>query len=158
MVQEADAIRVLGKPLEHEYTLADLLRRPEVSYDSLLSLTTADAPITDRTVIEQIEIQAKYQGYIERQHEEVQKSQASETLPLPTEMDYRQVRGLSKEVQQKLNQHRPQTLGQASRISGMTPAAISLLLVHLKRGLIAHNTLAADTQESTQLKAQRKSA
>jgi len=160
MVTETDAIRILGKPLEHEYTLANLLRRPDVSYDSLLSLTNTEAKITDRAVIEQIEIQAKYQGYIERQHEEVQKSQEAETLPLPAGLDYCQVRGLSKEVQQKLNLHRPETLGQATRISGMTPAAISLLLVHLKRGLVAHNTLAAETPDAdlVQSKEQRKSA
>ena len=85
-------------------------------------------------VAEQVEIQAKYEGYIERQREEVLRRKKLESQPLPEEFDYAQVRGLSIEVQQKLNRHRPETIGQASRISGVTPAAISLLLVHLKRG------------------------
>jgi tRNA uridine 5-carboxymethylaminomethyl modification enzyme len=88
----------------------------------------------DREVAEQLEIQAKYEGYIERQHDEIERRKNQESLLLPLELDYREVRGLSVEVQQKLNRHRPETIGQASRISGMTPAAISLLLVHLKRG------------------------
>jgi tRNA uridine 5-carboxymethylaminomethyl modification enzyme len=141
LVGEAQAQSVLGKPLEREYTLHDLLRRPEVDYDALMTLPGAGEPVTEQRVIEQVEIQAKYQGYIERQKDEVARSQASETLPLPADLDYRKVRGLSIEVQQKLNQHRPETLGQASRIQGVTPAAISLLLVHLKRGIMARNTL-----------------
>jgi tRNA uridine 5-carboxymethylaminomethyl modification enzyme len=91
-------------------------------------------PEVDPVVAEQIEIQAKYEGYIERQRDEVVRRAAMESKPLPATLDYRQVRGLSTEVQQKLNLHRPDTVGQASRISGVTPAAISLLLVHLKRG------------------------
>jgi len=125
--------RVLGKAMEREYSLFDLLRRPEVSYQNLLTLPNAGQALEDAAVIEQIEIQAKYQGYIDRQLEEVEKAQANETLPLPMDLDYREVRGLSIEVQQKLNQFKPETLGQASRIQGITPAAISLLLVHLKR-------------------------
>jgi tRNA uridine 5-carboxymethylaminomethyl modification enzyme len=85
-------------------------------------------------VAEQVEIQAKYEGYIERQREEIGRRTQFESLALPRELDYREVRGLSVEAQQKLNRHRPETIGQASRISGITPAAISLLLVHLKRG------------------------
>ncbi|OHC72451.1 MAG: tRNA uridine-5-carboxymethylaminomethyl(34) synthesis enzyme MnmG [Rhodocyclales bacterium RIFCSPLOWO2_02_FULL_63_24] len=130
---EADAMRVLGQPMEREYRLFDLLRRPEVSYASLLTLPGAGEALVSPEVIEQVEIQAKYQGYIERQQDEVAKSLAHESLPLPSDIDYTQVHGLSFEVRQKLTQIRPQTLGQASRLQGMTPAAISLLLVHLKR-------------------------
>jgi tRNA uridine 5-carboxymethylaminomethyl modification enzyme len=133
VVTDADAIRVVGKPLEREYRLFDLLRRPEASYAGLMTLHEAGPAVTAPDVIEQVEIQAKYQGYIERQREEVAKAEASETLVLPADLDYRTVYGLSIEVQQKLNQHRPETLGQASRIQGVTPAAISLLLVHLKK-------------------------
>ncbi|MDQ5942486.1 MAG: tRNA uridine 5-carboxymethylaminomethyl modification enzyme [Pseudomonadota bacterium] len=134
---QAEAERVLGKGIEREYTLFDLLRRPDVSYAALMTLTEANAgrlsPLDDLLVIEQIEIQAKYQGYIDRQQDEVARSLAHEETVLPDELDYSTVPGLSKEVQQKLAQHKPQTLGQASRIQGITPAAISLLLVHLKR-------------------------
>jgi tRNA uridine 5-carboxymethylaminomethyl modification enzyme len=107
----------------------DLLRRPEVHYASLVN-----DPVADPAVAEQVEIQAKYEGYVERQRVEVARRAALEDRALPPELDYREVRGLSVEVQQKLNRHRPETIGQASRISGVTPAAISLLLVHLKRG------------------------
>ena len=131
---EADAIRVLGKPIEREYALLDLLRRPDVSYASLLSLPGAGIGVADAKVAEQVETQAKYHGYIERQQDEIGRNEQYETLGLPDAVDYREVRGLSIEVQQKLNQHRPETIGQAARISGITPAAISLLLVHLKRG------------------------
>ncbi|MDZ4202873.1 MAG: tRNA uridine-5-carboxymethylaminomethyl(34) synthesis enzyme MnmG [Gallionella sp.] len=131
---EADAIRVLGKAIEREYSLYELLRRPDVSYAALLSLSGAGEAVVDEKVAEQVEVGAKYLGYIERQREEVERARQYETLALPNEIDYRKVRGLSIEVQQKLNQHRPETIGQAARISGITPAAISLLLVHLKRG------------------------
>jgi tRNA uridine 5-carboxymethylaminomethyl modification enzyme len=94
-------------------------------------------------VAEQVEIQAKYQGYIVRQQDEVARHKHYEAMTLPPDLDYRTVRGLSIEVQQKLNQHRPETLGQASRISGVTPAAISLLLVHLKRGVAGTERSAA---------------
>ena len=130
---EIDAVRVLGQPMEREYRLFDLLRRPEVSYASLLTLPGAGDGIDAADAIEQLEIQAKYQGYIERQKDEIEKSLAHESLSLPTDIDYAQVHGLSFEVRQKLAQMRPQTLGQASRLQGVTPAAISLLLVHLKR-------------------------
>jgi len=138
----SEAQRVLGRSMEREYSLFDLLRRPEVSYQSLLTLPNAGEPVADAAVIEQLEIQAKYQGYIDRQLEEVEKAQANETLRLPMDLDYRDVRGLSIEVQQKLNQFKPETLGQASRIQGITPAAISLLLVHLKRRNLADKTSA----------------
>ncbi|MEO1766539.1 tRNA uridine-5-carboxymethylaminomethyl(34) synthesis enzyme MnmG [Thiobacter aerophilum] len=136
-LRESDAVRVLGQPLEREHSLFDLLRRPGVRYASLMTLPGAlpegAAPVSDPQVVEQLEIQAKYQGYIDRQREEVQRHRATEHLRLPPDLDYREVRGLSIEVQQKLNAHKPETLGQAARISGVTPAAISLLLVHLKR-------------------------
>jgi len=132
-VAAAAASRVLGKPLEHEYSLAELLRRPGLGYDELMTLPGAGEPVRDAQVIEQLEIQAKYQGYIDRQAEEIAKSRAQEDTRLPADLDYRAVRGLSIEAQQKLNQHKPETLGQASRIQGITPAAVSLLLVHLKR-------------------------
>jgi len=134
MLPEADALRVLGQPIEREHSLIDLLRRPQVTYASLMTLSGAGAGVTDPQAVEQIEIQAKYAGYIERQQDEVERSRSQESLKLPANLDYREVRGLSIEVSQKLNQHKPETLGQAGRISGVTPAAISLLLVHLKRG------------------------
>jgi tRNA uridine 5-carboxymethylaminomethyl modification enzyme len=133
MLDKADAERVLGKEIEREYSLYDLLRRPEVSYESLMTLPGAQhEEAVD--VAEQVEIHAKYHGYIERQRDEIARQEGYETTVLPLDMDYSVVRGLSIEVRQKLNQHKPQTLGQAARISGVTPAAISLLLVHLKRG------------------------
>ena len=107
----------------------ELLRRPDQSYARLVPDSDLDA-----AVVEQIEIQAKYEGYIERQRTEVARNAEMETRELPEDLDYQQVKGLSAEVQQKLNRHRPRTIGQAARISGVTPAAISLLLVHLKRG------------------------
>jgi tRNA uridine 5-carboxymethylaminomethyl modification enzyme len=134
LVRPEEAVRVLGKPLEREYSLFELLRRPEVGYAALLSLPGSEmVEVADRQVVEQIEIQAKYQGYVDRQMDEVERGKAHEHLRLPEGIDYRQVKGLSNEVQQKLEQHRPETLGQASRVQGVTPAAISLLLVHLKR-------------------------
>ncbi|WP_291983539.1 tRNA uridine-5-carboxymethylaminomethyl(34) synthesis enzyme MnmG [Candidatus Accumulibacter sp. ACC005] len=135
---DGEALRVFGRELEHEYSLHDLLRRPDVSYPALMSLrfgeASADAGLTDAQVIEQVEIQAKYQGYIERQQEEVARSLANEERCFPPDFDFATVGGLSREVQQKLSLQRPQTLGQASRIQGMTPAAISILTVCLKRG------------------------
>ena len=133
LLPPADAERVLGKGIEREYSLLDLLRRPDVSYRDLMTLPGAGAGVGDPIVAEQVEIQAKYQGYIARQQEEVARHQHYEAMPLPLGLDYREVHGLSIEVQQKLNQHKPETLGQAGRISGVTPAAISVLLVHLKR-------------------------
>ena len=128
-----DCVRVLGKAIDHEYNLFELLRRPEISYTSLLTLPGAGAVVDDAGVIEQLEISAKYQGYIDRQAEEVAKSASYENTALPAELDYGTVAGLSNEVKQKLGAHRPQTIGQASRLQGITPAAISLLLIHLKR-------------------------
>ena len=128
-----EAVRVLGKPLERDHTLLDLLRRPDVGYGALMTLAGAGTPVSDPAVAEQVEVQAKYAGYITRQRDEVARNEAHESTRLPPDLDYRAVRGLSFEVQQKLAQQRPETIGQASRISGVTPAAISLLLVHLKR-------------------------
>lgn len=133
LVSDSEATRVLGKPLEREYNLFDLLRRPDVSYSSLMSLIGASGGIIHPEVVEQIDVQAKYQGYIERQKDEVAKSLAHESAPIPAGMEYNEVQGLSIEVRQRLSQARPETVGQASRVQGVTPAAISLLLVHLKR-------------------------
>ncbi len=130
---EADALRVLGKAIDHEYNLFELLRRPDVSYADLLTLPGAGGSLADAQAVEQLEIQAKYQGYIDRQREEVARAAEYEHLALPADLDFSQVPGLSREVQQKLRQHKPETLGQASRIQGITPAAISLLLIQLKR-------------------------
>ncbi|HEX5126386.1 MAG TPA: tRNA uridine-5-carboxymethylaminomethyl(34) synthesis enzyme MnmG, partial [Rhodocyclaceae bacterium] len=145
MLAEGESEALFGKVLEHEYNYFNLLRRPGVSYSQLMTMTgTSGNVLCDAQIIEQIEIQAKYQGYIDRQNDEVMRNAAQENLRLPADFDYRTVKGLSKEVQQKLNQHRPETVGQASRIQGMTPAAISLLLVTLKKGeLIARAEQAA---------------
>lgn len=132
---DQDSMRVFGQVLERDQTLADLLKRPDVSYTALMEVSNSGAGITDAETCRQIEIQAKYQGYVDRQRDEVARREAHEDTRLPLDLDYRLVRGLSIEAQQKLNQFKPETVGQASRISGMTPAAISLLLVHLKRGL-----------------------
>jgi len=134
VLDQADAERVLGKGIEREYTLHELLRRPDVSYAGLMTLPCAGEGVLDNQVSEQVEIQAKYQGYITRQKDEISRQENYENTLLPEKMDYRLVRGLSVEAQQKLNLHQPETMGQAARISGMTPAAVSLLLVHLKRG------------------------
>jgi len=132
LVEEA-----LGKPLERETTAYELLRRPDTTYKGLQTLVEqsglGEAVVLEPAVEEQVEIQAKYQGYIERQRDEVVRQAAYETLVLPEALDYNEVIGLSREVCQKLQTHRPQTLGQAARIQGVTPAAIGLLLVHLKR-------------------------
>ncbi len=124
---------VLKNPLQRETTLLDLLRRPEVSLDSLRALGLIPTDGYGEAEMEQVEIQAKYAGYIERQQAEIRRTQRYEDLPLPPALDYRRVSGLSREVQEKLSRHRPATLGQAARIPGVTPAAVSLLLVHLKK-------------------------
>ncbi|MDO9150628.1 MAG: tRNA uridine-5-carboxymethylaminomethyl(34) synthesis enzyme MnmG [Methylotenera sp.] len=124
---------VFGKSLEHEYSLFELLRRPEVSYEAVLSLDGLGLGEVEPAVREQVEIAAKYQGYIDRQIEEVARSRGQENTLLPADLDYREIHGLPIEAQQKLNAQKPETIGQAGRISGITPAAISLLLVYLKR-------------------------
>ena len=131
---DGEAERVLGQPLAREYPLADLLKRPGVSYALLMTLPGAAGETLAPEVAEQVEIQVKYQGYIDRQNEEVARRDHLEDVRLPDDIDYSLVKGLSKEVQQKLNSQRPETLGQASRIQGITPAAVALLTVHLKRG------------------------
>ena len=134
VLSAAEATRVLGQPIEREYSLADLLRRPDVTYAKLMTLSAAGTGVTDAHVAEQVETQAKYHGYIERQRDEIQHNEQLENAALPLDIDYGTLRGLSFEVQQKLNAHKPETIGQAARISGVTPAAISILLVHLRRG------------------------
>jgi len=130
---------LLGKAIEREYTLFDLLKRPNVSYDALMQAKNADEEllagpgVSDQIVAEQVEIQVKYAGYIARQQNEIDKQAGHENQRIPEDIDYDSVRSLSFEVRQKLKTHRPQTIGQAARISGITPAAISLLLIHLKR-------------------------
>ncbi|MDO5069861.1 MAG: tRNA uridine-5-carboxymethylaminomethyl(34) synthesis enzyme MnmG [Neisseria zoodegmatis] len=132
---ESEQERVFGQKLSREANLHDLLRRPNLDYAALMTLPDAKPEQElDVEVIEQVEIQVKYQGYIDRQNEEIEGRRDIETLKLPSEIDYSKVKGLSAEVQQKLNLNRPETVGQASRISGVTPAAVALLMVHLKRG------------------------
>jgi len=140
-----DAEPVLGKGIEREYALADLLRRPNVTYETLMGMQggkyalespLAEDPLLAEQIREQVEIGIKYHGYIARQADEVERLGANENTRLPADFDYSQVRGLSIEVQQKLAKHKPETIGQASRISGITPAAVSLLLVHLKKGVL----------------------
>ncbi|WP_412852124.1 tRNA uridine-5-carboxymethylaminomethyl(34) synthesis enzyme MnmG [Ectothiorhodospira shaposhnikovii] len=128
-----DGERLFGGPLSREYSLMDLLRRPGVAYADLMSLPGAGPAVTDVRVAEQVEIQAKYAGYIQRQKDEVDRTRRLEDTALPDDLDYGAVSGLSHEVRQKLADHRPHTVGQASRIPGVTPAAVSLLLVHLKK-------------------------
>ncbi|MGA4472379.1 tRNA uridine-5-carboxymethylaminomethyl(34) synthesis enzyme MnmG [Ectopseudomonas chengduensis] len=129
---QGDAIAArFGTPLAHEYNLLNLLARPEIDYATLVELT--EAPVVDNQVAEQVEIKTKYAGYIDRQQDEIAKLRASEDTKLPDDLDYASISGLSKEIQFKLGSTRPATLGQASRIPGVTPAAISLLLIHLKK-------------------------
>jgi len=149
LLPAADAVRLIGKAIEHEYNLADLLRRPGVGFDDVAKVAAVARPesaVSRETlaaelgaqladaVIEQVQIAVKYAGYIDKQIDEVERATAYEGLKLPEDLDYSQVAALSFEVRQKLNKHRPETLGQASRISGITPAAISLLLIHLRKG------------------------
>ncbi|WP_447739798.1 tRNA uridine-5-carboxymethylaminomethyl(34) synthesis enzyme MnmG [Variovorax boronicumulans] len=144
-----ESARVLGKAIEHEYNLADLLRRPDVNYETLMSLDGGKygpSSALSASEIEQIEISAKYSGYIERQHDEVERAAHFENLKLPADFDYGQVKALSFEVRQKLDKHRPETLGLASRISGVTPAAISLLMIHLRKG--GHKAFARDAADT----------
>ena len=130
--EQGEAISArFGTPLTHEYNLLNLLARPEIDYQSLVELT--GVMVDDSQVAEQVEIKTKYAGYIERQQDEIARLRASENVVLPTELDYSAISGLSKEIQHKLSLARPETLGQASRIPGVTPAAVSLLMIHLKK-------------------------
>lgn len=132
---ETEQLRVLGKTIEREYSLADLLRRPQVSYDLLMTLPNVqpETPLSKDAAL-QVEILTKYQGYIEKQNEEIARLQNLEDLKLPIDLDYTTIKGLSAEVQQRLNRHKPESVGQASRMTGITPAAVSLLAVYAKRG------------------------
>ncbi|MDP2817405.1 MAG: tRNA uridine-5-carboxymethylaminomethyl(34) synthesis enzyme MnmG [Polaromonas sp.] len=160
----AEAERVLGKAIEHEYNLLDLLRRPDVNYAALMSLddgkyinpelapevsreTSAVGDLA-RSVIEQIEIAVKYAGYIDLQKIEVERASHYENLKLPTDLDYLQVTALGFEARQTLAKHRPETLGLASRISGITPATVSLLLVHLKKNLWKNTKPLSSTEQA----------
>ncbi|MEO6928257.1 MAG: tRNA uridine-5-carboxymethylaminomethyl(34) synthesis enzyme MnmG [Casimicrobiaceae bacterium] len=136
MVSAEDCNRVLGQPIEREYALTDLLRRPGIDYATLMTLDAAGPGLGDAAAALQVEVQVKYAGYIERQRDDIARAGEHAHTPLPADLDYRTLRGLSNEVQQRLNQHRPQTIGQASRVQGITPAAIALLLVHAKRGFV----------------------
>jgi len=124
---------IIGKPLSKESRALDLIRRPELDYEKLMSVKDLGPAVKDKKVAEQVEIQIKYEGYLGRQQEEIEKARRYEGKSIPENIDYEQVRGLSNEVKQKLADHKPVTLGQAGRISGVTPAAISLLLVHIKK-------------------------
>jgi len=128
-----------GNTVNRDYKAADLLRRPEIDYASLVE-AIGEADLDDSIIgedaakiAEQVEIQAKYEGYLNRQHAEIEKARNHEETGIPNVIDYAEVRGLSAEVRQKLSDHRPQTIGQAGRIPGVTPVAISLLMVHLKK-------------------------
>ena len=153
LLSDDEAQRVLGKGIEREYTLADLLKRPNVTYAQLLTLRDCDGGAlggpavegaADPAVAEQVEVSSKYAGYIERQHDEVSRHASHETTRIPAALDYAQVRGLSNEIRQRLQEVRPETVGQAARVYGVTPAAVSLLLVHLKRLHRGLATLPAD--------------
>jgi tRNA uridine 5-carboxymethylaminomethyl modification enzyme len=132
-LSEAQAVELLGAPLSREARVGDLLSRPNLSYRELMRLPGLGPGVDDPQVAQQLEVQAKYAGYIRRQRAEIERQQKNEACKLPDDFDYRQVRGLSAEVREKLLKHRPASLGQAARIPGVTPAAVSLLLIHLKR-------------------------
>jgi tRNA uridine 5-carboxymethylaminomethyl modification enzyme len=150
-VVDAHAVQdVIGRALEREYTLHELLKRPDVSYASLMTLPGAGPAVDDALVAEQVEVQAKYEGYIDRQRDEIERRHRYEDTRLPADLDYATLRGLSIEVQQKLNRHKPETLGQAARISGVTPAAVSILMVYAKRGFTAVAGADAASTDETQ--------
>ena len=132
--QEGPLAEQIAQPLSREARVSDLLRRPELSYHTLMQHPQLGPAVDDPAVAEQVEIQAKYSGYIERQQGEIERSRRHQDTPLPSDLDYRQVRGLSAEVQEKLNRFRPSNLAEAARIPGLTPAALGLLLIHLRRG------------------------
>jgi len=130
---QAVSAGITGRALSHETNLFALLRGPEIDYDAMMQFPGAGEPVSDCSVKEQLEIEARYAGYIERQKSAIQKSMRFERVLLPDSIDFTNVHGLSNEVRQKLQQHRPKTLGLASRIPGVTPAAIAVLAVHLKK-------------------------
>jgi tRNA uridine 5-carboxymethylaminomethyl modification enzyme len=130
----------LQKPLSKEARALDLLRRPELDYQKITSIEGIGPAVENSQVAEQVEIQAKYEGYLNRQQDEIDKLKRHEESVIPDDMDYNEVKGLSNEVRQKLIDHRPATLGQAGRISGVTPAAISLLTVHIKKKQLLNKT------------------
>ncbi|WP_075880466.1 tRNA uridine-5-carboxymethylaminomethyl(34) synthesis enzyme MnmG [Vreelandella massiliensis] len=131
----------LGKPLTREYRLSDLLKRPELNYADIKALPGIESGVIDSdAVAEQVQIQAKYQGYIDRQQDEIDKLKRHEATPLPASLDYQRVEGLSNEIRQKLSEARPATLAHAARISGVTPAAVSILLIHLKKRRLIENS------------------
>ena len=132
-----------GSPLLREYTLYELLKRPEVSYEGLMGLDVLEAPVSDEVAL-QVEIEAKYSGYIGRQLEEIETVSRHQNTRIPVDFDYDQVNGLSNEVRQKLARIQPETLGQAARISGVTPAAVSLLMIYLKKHRKHHDSSASN--------------
>lgn len=150
IVAQAEAERVLHKGIDREYNLYDLLKRPDVSYQDLSTLSKENGelampnPLQRSELVSQLEIEVKYAGYVLRQQAEVERGAGNESIRLPADFDYTSVNGLSKEVQQKLNTNKPETIGQAGRIQGITPAAISLLLVHLKKRDLLNKTRAAN--------------
>ena len=150
IVAQAEAERVLHKGIDREYNLYDLLKRPDVSYQDLSTLSKENGelampnPLQRSELVSQLEIEVKYAGYVLRQQAEVERGTGNESIRLPADFDYTSVNGLSKEVQQKLNTNKPETIGQAGRIQGITPAAISLLLVHLKKRDLLNKTRAAN--------------
>jgi tRNA uridine 5-carboxymethylaminomethyl modification enzyme len=123
---------VLGIKLAHEYSLEALLKRPNINYKTLSNIDKAKPFLEDKSIIEQVENQIKYEGYIKRQLDEIEKYRKNENTKLSSDIDYSEIKALSNEVRQKLNEHKPETIGQASRIQGVTPASISILLVFLK--------------------------
>ncbi|MBU0785208.1 MAG: tRNA uridine-5-carboxymethylaminomethyl(34) synthesis enzyme MnmG [Gammaproteobacteria bacterium] len=154
IVAQAEAERVLHKGIDREYNLYDLLKRPDVSYQDLSTLSKESGelallePLQQSDLISQLEIEVKYAGYVLRQQAEVERGAGNESTRLPADFDYSGVNGLSKEVQQKLNMHKPETIGQAGRIQGVTPAAISLLLVHLKKRDLLNRSAGAATKSA----------
>ncbi len=150
ILQADAAVRLIGQPIEREYSLFDLLRRPALSYAQVLALPGGGAGAADARVAEQVEIAAKYQGYIDRQNEEVDRHREQETLRLPPDLDYAQLTALSTEVRQRLQRARPETLGQAARMQGITPAAISVLLIYAKRGFVPDKTQRGFAPDKTQ--------
>lgn len=154
IVAQAEAERVLHKGIDREYNLYDLLKRPDVSYQDLSTLSKESGelallePLQQSDLISQLEIEVKYAGYVLRQQAEVERGAGNESTRLPADFDYGGVNGLSKEVQQKLNMHKPETIGQAGRIQGVTPAAISLLLVHLKKRDLLNRSAGAATKSA----------